>query len=990
MGILWIFCLLFAAAAALEETLMDSTTATAELGWTAHPSTGVSTFSWEEVSGYDETMNTIRTYQVCNVFEASQNNWLRTNYVKRRGAQRIHVEMKFSVRDCSSIPNVPGSCKETFNLYYYESDTDSATKTTPQWMENPWMKVDTIAADESFSQVDLGGRVMKINTEIRSFGPVSKNGFYLAFQDYGGCMSLIAVKVFYRKCPWVIQNGAIFQQTLSGAESTSLVVARGTCVPNAEEVDVPIKLYCNGDGEWMVPIGRCMCKAGYESVENGTACQACPLGSFKPLQGDNLCLNCPINSRTTSEGATNCICRNGYYRSDSDPHNMPCTTTPSEPQTVISSVNETSLNLEWTSPHETGGREDVVYNVICKTCKSGHGRCTRCGDHVQFVPRQLGLAEPHVYISDLLAHTQYTFEIQAVNGVSDQSPYSPSFASINITTNQAAPSPISFIQQVSRTVDSITLSWADPDQPNGVILDYELQYYEKDQTKYNFSTVKSQTNTITIRNLHVGTIYVFQVRARTVAGFGQFSGKMYFQTMTEAEYQSSLQEKLPLIIGSAAAGLVFIIAVLIIFIVCNRRQGFERADLEYTDKLQHYTSGHVTPGMKIYIDPFTYEDPNEAVKEFAKDIDISSVKIEQVIGAGEFGEVCSGHLKLPGKREIFVAIKTLKSGYTEKQRRDFLSEASIMGQFDHPNVIHLEGVVTKSSPVMIITEFMENGSLDSFLRQNDGQFTVIQLVGMLRGIAAGMKYLAEMSYVHRDLAARNILVNSNLVCKVSDFGLSRFLEEDTSDPTYTSALGGKIPIRWTAPEAIQYRKFTSASDVWSYGIVMWEVMSYGERPYWDMTNQDVINAIEQDYRLPPPMDCPTALHQLMLDCWQKDRNNRPKFGQIVNTLDKMIRNPNSLKALTPLSSGVTLPLLDRTVPDFSSFSTVGDWLEAIKMGQYKDNFLNEGFTTFEFVSQMTAEDMLRVGVNLAGHQKKILNSIQMMQTQMTQIQTMEV
>ncbi|XP_072101513.1 ephrin type-B receptor 2 isoform X3 [Mobula birostris] len=935
-------------------------------------------------------MNTIRTYQVCNVFEASQNNWLRTNYVKRRGAQRIHVEMKFSVRDCSSIPNVPGSCKETFNLYYYESDTDSATKTTPQWMENPWMKVDTIAADESFSQVDLGGRVMKINTEIRSFGPVSKNGFYLAFQDYGGCMSLIAVKVFYRKCPWVIQNGAIFQQTLSGAESTSLVVARGTCVPNAEEVDVPIKLYCNGDGEWMVPIGRCMCKAGYESVENGTACQACPLGSFKPLQGDNLCLNCPINSRTTSEGATNCICRNGYYRSDSDPHDMPCTTTPSEPQTVISSVNETSLNLEWTSPRETGGREDVVYNVICKTCKSGHGRCTRCGDHVQFVPRQLGLAEPHVYISDLLAHTQYTFEIQAVNGVSDQSPYSPSFASINITTNQAAPSPISFIQQVSRTVDSITLSWADPDQPNGVILDYELQYYEKDQTKYNFSTVKSQTNTITIRNLRVGTIYVFQVRARTVAGFGQFSGKMYFQTMTEAEYQSSLQEKLPLIIGSAAAGLVFIIAVLIIFIVCNRRQGFERADLEYTDKLQHYTSGHVTPGMKIYIDPFTYEDPNEAVKEFAKDIDISSVKIEQVIGAGEFGEVCSGHLKLPGKREIFVAIKTLKSGYTEKQRRDFLSEASIMGQFDHPNVIHLEGVVTKSSPVMIITEFMENGSLDSFLRQNDGQFTVIQLVGMLRGIAAGMKYLAEMSYVHRDLAARNILVNSNLVCKVSDFGLSRFLEEDTSDPTYTSALGGKIPIRWTAPEAIQYRKFTSASDVWSYGIVMWEVMSYGERPYWDMTNQDVINAIEQDYRLPPPMDCPTALHQLMLDCWQKDRNNRPKFGQIVNTLDKMIRNPNSLKALTPLSSGVTLPLLDRTVPDFSSFSTVGDWLEAIKMGQYKDNFLNEGFTTFEFVSQMTAEDMLRVGVNLAGHQKKILNSIQMMQTQMNQIQSMEV
>ncbi|XP_030078243.1 ephrin type-B receptor 2 isoform X1 [Microcaecilia unicolor] len=985
MELLWLSCMLLPVVLAVEDTLMDSTTATAELGWTVQPSTG-----WEEVSGYDENMNTIRTYQVCNVFGASQNNWLRTKYIRRKGAQRIHVEMKFSVRDCSSIPNVPGSCKETFILYYYESEFDSATKTVPSWMENPWVKVDTIAADESFSQVDLGGRVMKINTEVRSFGPVSKNGFYLAFQDYGGCMSLIAVRVFYRKCAQVIQNGAIFQETLSGAESTSLVSARGTCISNAEEVDVPIKLYCNGDGEWLVPIGRCMCKAGYESVQNGTVCRGCPSGSFKPRHGDDSCIHCPINSRTTSEGATNCVCRSGYYRADSDPMEMPCTTIPSAPQAVISSVNETSLMLEWIPSRDFGGREDLVYNIICKSCGSGRGACTRCGDNVQFTPRQLGLTEPHVYINDLLAHTQYTFEIQAVNGVTDQSPLSPHFASVNITTNQAAPSMVNILHQISRNLNSITLSWSQPEQPNGVILDYEVQFYEKDLSEHNSTMMKSQTNTATVSNLKAGTIYVFQVRARTVAGYGQYSGKMYLQTMTEDEYQTNFREKLPLIIGSSAAGLIFLIAVIIIIIVCNRRRGFERADSEYTDKLQHYTSGHITPGMKIYIDPFTYEDPNEAVREFAKEIDISCVKIEQVIGAGEFGEVCSGHLKLPGKREMFVAIKTLKSGYTEKQRRDFLSEASIMGQFDHPNVIHLEGVVTKSTPVMIITEFMENGSLDSFLRQNDGQFTVIQLVGMLRGIAAGMKYLADMNYVHRDLAARNILVNSNLVCKVSDFGLSRFLEDDTSDPTYTSALGGKIPIRWTAPEAIQYRKFTSASDVWSYGIVMWEVMSYGERPYWDMTNQDVINAIEQDYRLPPPMDCPSALHQLMLDCWQKDRNHRPKFGQIVNTLDKMIRNPNSLKAMAPLSSGVTLPLLDRTVPDYTSFSTVDEWLEAIKMGQYKESFANSGFSSFDVVSQMTMEDILRVGVTLAGHQKKILNSIQVMRAQMNQIQSVEV
>uniref|UniRef100_A0A669BT69 receptor protein-tyrosine kinase n=1 Tax=Oreochromis niloticus TaxID=8128 RepID=A0A669BT69_ORENI len=903
-------------------------------------------------------MNTIRTYQVCNIFNSSQNNWVRTKYIRRRGAQRIHVQMKFSVRDCSSIPNVPGSCKETFNLYFFESDLDKGTKLYPPWMENPWVKVDTIAADESFSQVDLGGRIMKINSEVRSFGPVSHNGFYLAFQDYGACMSLIAVRVFYRKCPHIIQNGAVFPETLSGAESTSLVAARGVCVPNGEEVDVPIKLYCNGDGEWTVPIGRCMCKAGYEAVANGTVCKACITGFFKAAQGDHKCLQCPINSRTTSEGATNCVCRNGYYRTESDPQQMPCTTVPSAPQNVISIVNETSLMLEWSPPKESGGREDVVYNIICKSCGSGRSGCTRCGDNVQFIPRQLGLTNTRVHISDLMAHTQYTFEIQAVNGVSDQSPYSPQYTSVNITTNQAG--------EVSRTPNSITLSWSQPDQPNGVILDYELQYYEKNQAEWNSSLTRSQTNTAVIRGLRPGTIYVFQVRARTVAGFGRFSGKILYKFK---KHNGNIQQ-LDLTSGFP----VFSCFSLCMYICC----------------CFFCFSVEVSPGMKIYIDPFTYEDPNEAVREFAKEIDISCVKIEQVIGAGEFGEVCSGNLRQPGKREILVAIKTLKAGYTERQRRDFLSEASIMGQFDHPNIIHLEGVVTKSSPVMIITEFMENGSLDSFLRQNDGQFTVIQLVGMLRGIAAGMKYLCDMNYVHRDLAARNILVNSNLVCKVSDFGLSRFLEEDTSDPTYTSALGGKIPIRWTAPEAIQYRKFTSSSDCWSYGIVMWEVMSYGERPYWDMSNQDVINAIEQDYRLPPPMDCPSALHQLMLDCWQKDRNNRPKFSQIVSTLDKMIRNPNSLKAMTPLSSSVHLALLDRSTPDFSSFSTVDEWLDAIKMGQYKENFTSEGFTSFDVVSQMTMEDILRVGVTLAGHQKKILNSIQSMRAQMNQITSVEV
>uniref|UniRef100_A0AAQ6A8P6 receptor protein-tyrosine kinase n=1 Tax=Amphiprion ocellaris TaxID=80972 RepID=A0AAQ6A8P6_AMPOC len=889
------------------------------------------TISWEEVSGYDENLNTIRTYQVCNVFEPSQNNWLLTTFIDRRGAQRIYVEIRFTVRDCSSIPNVPGSCKETFNLYYYETDAVIATKGTAFWMEAPYLKVDTIAADESFSQVDFGGRLMKVNTEVRSFGPLSKNGFYLAFQDYGACMSLLSVRVFYKKCPSVVQNFAIFPETMTGAESTSLVIARGICIPNSEEVDVPIKLYCNGDGEWMVPIGSCTCKAGFEP-DNGNVCRACPPGTFKSTQGPGLCLQCPPNSRSTAEAATICVCRNGYYRGDGDQPDEPCTSVPSSPRNVISIVNETSVILEWHAPRETGGRDDVVYNIVCKKCRADRRSCSHCDDNVDFVPRQLGLTDTRVFISNLWAHTLYSFEIQAVNGVSNKSPYPAQHVSIDITTNQAAPSIVPIMHQISSTMNSFTLSWPQPEQPNGIILDYELRYYEK-------------VSCVCV------CVYLFYHMSVTV------------HMQSKRHVKSSLSTLVVLELSL-------------------------RADMSNCPSpLGCPTHFSGSPGMKIYIDPFTYEDPNEAVREFAKEIDVSTVKIEEVIGAGEFGEVYKGRLKLPGKRELYVAIKTLKAGYVEKQRRDFLSEASIMGQFDHPNIIRLEGVVTKSRPVMIVTEFMENGALDSFLRQNDGQFTVIQLVGMLRGISAGMKYLSEMNYVHRDLAARNILVNSNLVCKVSDFGLSRYLQDDTSDPSYTSSLGGKIPVRWTAPEAIAYRKFTSASDVWSYGIVMWEVMSFGERPYWDMSNQDVINAIEQDYRLPPPMDCPSALHQLMLDCWQKDRNVRPRFTDIVSTLDKMIRNPTSLKAVANIPAVPSQPLLDRSIPDFNTFSSVEDWLAAIKMSQYRDNFLNSGFTSLQLVAQMTSEDLLRIGVTLAGHQKKILSNIQSMRVQMSQSPT---
>uniref|UniRef100_A0A671VQZ2 receptor protein-tyrosine kinase n=1 Tax=Sparus aurata TaxID=8175 RepID=A0A671VQZ2_SPAAU len=940
-----------------EVNLLDTTTITGDWGWLTYPSHG-----WDAINEMDEYFSPIHTYQVCNVMSPSQNNWLRTIWIPREGARRIYIEVKFTLRDCNSMPGVLGTCKETFNLYYYESDraVGSAIR------ENQFIKIDTIAADESFTGVDLGVRRLKLNTEIRGVGPLSRRGFYLAFQDIGACIALTSVRVYYKRCVGVNRNLAVFTDVVTGADSSSLVEVRGQCVDHAEERDTP-KMYCSAEGEWLVPIGRCVCSAGFE--EHRDSCVACEVGFYKPVAGDGLCGKCPQHSHSETRAALSCPCDSNYYRAADDPAAAPCSRPPSAPVSVISSVNGTSVNLEWDRPLDTGGRSDLQYSLLCLKCSGEGGPCENCASSpggvsggktgasigggggglverlgnaaVRFVPRQTGLTEPWVTVLNLVAHTNYSFRIMAMNAVTHLSNEPSLYAMVNITTNQAAPSEVLAIRQENTSQSSVTLLWHEPDQPNGVILEYDIKYYEKDNEEHSYSTLKSKNTSARVSGLKPGTKYIFQVRARTSAGCGRFSQNVEIQTGKAAPLRYSTMTII-WICMALLSGLVTFVAI----IICRKRQGYtlphypsllhcgySKAFQDSDEEKMHYQNGHVSfPDARFYIDPHTYEDPCQAVHEFAREIEASRIKIEKIIGSGEFGEVCYGRMRLPGKRDIPVALKTLKAGYTEKQKKDFLSEASIMAQFDHPNVIRLEGVVTHSKPVMIITEYMENGSLDSFLRRHDGQFTIIQLVGLLRGIAAGMTYLSDLGYIHRDLAARNILVNSNLVCKVSDFGLSRVLEDDP-DAAYTTSVsfhieGGKIPIRWTAPEAIAYRKFSSSSDVWSYGVVMWEVMSYGERPYWNLTNRDVIKSVEEGYRLPAPMGCPAALHTLMLDCWQKDRNERPRFCQIVTVLDKLIRTPENLKSMETL-----------------------------------------------------CRDIQRLGVTLMGHQKKIMTSVQLMRAQ---------
>ncbi|EPQ09373.1 Ephrin type-A receptor 5 [Myotis brandtii] len=242
-----------------DVNLLDSRTVMGDLGWIAFPKNG-----WEEIGEVDENYAPIHTYQVCKVMEQNQNNWLLTSWISNEGASRIFIELKFTLRDCNSLPGGLGTCKETFNMYYFESDDENGRNVK----ENQYIKIDTIAADESFTELDLGDRVMKLNTEVRDVGPLSKTGFYLAFQDLGACIALVSVRVYYKKCPSVVRHLAVFPDTITGADSSQLLEVSGSCV-NHSVTEEPPKMHCSAEGEWLVPIGKCMCKAGYEE-KNGT------------------------------------------------------------------------------------------------------------------------------------------------------------------------------------------------------------------------------------------------------------------------------------------------------------------------------------------------------------------------------------------------------------------------------------------------------------------------------------------------------------------------------------------------------------------------------------------------------------------------------------------------------------------------------------------------------------------------------------------------
>uniref|UniRef100_A0A3B4Y5X3 Receptor tyrosine-protein kinase erbB-2 n=1 Tax=Seriola lalandi dorsalis TaxID=1841481 RepID=A0A3B4Y5X3_SERLL len=330
-------------------------------------------------------------------------------------------------------------------------------------------------------------------------------------------------------------------------------------------------------------------------------------------------------------------------------------------------------------------------------------------------------------------------------------------------------------------------------------------------------------------------------------------------------------------IAAAVGGVVlfFILLALLVFYL-KRQKKLRRKETMRRILQEHELVEPLTPSGA---------SPNQAQMRILKETELKKLR---VLGAGAFGTVFKGVWAPDGENvKIPVAIKVLRENTSPKANKEILDEAYVMAGVASPYVCRLLGICLTST-VQLVTQLMPYGCLLDYVRENKDHIGSQFLLNWCVQIAKGMSYLEEVRLVHRDLAARNVLVKNPNHVKITDFGLARLLD---IDETEYHADGGKVPIKWMALESILHRKFTHQSDVWSYGVTVWELMTFGAKPYDMIPAREIPDVLEGGERLPQPLICTIDVYMIMVKCWMIDPESRPKFKNLVNDFSVMARDP---------------------------------------------------------------------------------------------------
>ncbi|XP_073707415.1 tyrosine-protein kinase receptor Tie-1 isoform X2 [Garra rufa] len=514
-----------------------------------------------------------------------------------------------------------------------------------------------------------------------------------------------------------------------------------------------------------------------------------------------------------------------------------------------------------------------------------------------------------VYGSDLITlpnlkpSTRYHVRVQLTRpGDGGEGPLGPEAI---METDCPGPSSPRNVQADALSINAVRLHWQPPEDPNGGIVKYSIEYQPVGQSSFHpwVDTDDGNKTTKDVTSLNGSTLYQFRVRAFSKVP-GEWSKFVQARTRGDgfSNYIPTTQQVgrpmaedhqlLWAVVGSVAVTCVTILlALLILFYirksVLKRKRTFTYQSGSGEETILQFNSGTLTLTRrpKPSPEPLTYPI-----------LEWEDIKFEDVIGEGNFGQVIRAMVKKDGIK-MSAAIKMLKEFASENDHRDFAGELEVLCKLgQHPNIINLIGACENRGYLYIAIEYAPYGNLLDFLRKSrvletDPAFakehgtastlTSQQLLQFAADVATGMHYLSDKQFIHRDLAARNVLVGENLVAKIADFGLSR------GEEVYVKKTMGRLPVRWMAIESLNYSVYTTKSDVWSFGVLLWEIVSLGGTPYCGMTCAELYEKLPQGYRMEQPRNCDDEVYELMRQCWRDRPYERPPFSQISVQLNRM-------------------------------------------------------------------------------------------------------
>ncbi|XP_039997295.1 tyrosine-protein kinase receptor TYRO3 isoform X2 [Xiphias gladius] len=602
----------------------------------------------------------------------------------------------------------------------------------------------------------------------------------------------------------------------------------GSCVKGAVPVSLPVR-ECNLDGVWGPLQGGCTCEPGHQVMDD--TCKACRMGYYKPANDSAGCRLCPANTRTHGEGSERCDCLQGFSRLPTDSDDLSCTKPPSDPVNLTAHHhNDSVLTLTWDPPLDWGGRQEVKYCVKCETKAEAGSHWDACGDNVIFLPDSSGLTSTSVRITGLNPQCDYRLSVQAWNYISNlQGAPLASTAAVTIHRWKVPPVVITVTKGLNMQ---------------------EITPAPQHQRRFSiWLTVGVLFGSLLL--LAVIPIAVCVLRRHYIKLWSDQDIEL-LPVNAEFSYRRSL------VVEAAPEQ-------------ANRVEGVAQ--------LLGGLSSRLLGSLK---DALVERDKLTLGKE---------------LGKGEFGSVYEGIFTPEKGVNIKVAVKTMRVGiHSQEDLHEFLREAEIMKNFDHENVVTLLGVTLQREhdfpqPVpLVILPYMKHGDLHHFLiAQRYGDIPMFIphqcLLRFMIDIAAGMTYLSSQGFLHRDLAARNCMLGDDLRVSVADFGLSKQMY---SSNYYRQKVAIRVPIKWLAMESLSESVYTTKSDVWSFGVTMWEIVSRGRMPYPGVHNHELLDLLKSGHRLKPPEECDQKLYEVMQSCWDKEPNRRPGFRELGETLKGLL------------------------------------------------------------------------------------------------------